>query len=73
MTLYSPARYGKKPSLGVVVPTHPHERNFFAPKDEDRNQEDTLEKKRMTRAFAWNVSKRVHNLKDKLCDILLTI
>ena len=42
---------GRKPFVAVIVPTHPHEHNFFAPKFEDRNQEDTLERERMTQGF----------------------
>ena len=37
----------REPSLGVVQTTHPHERSFFAPKFENRTQEDTLTKKAM--------------------------
>ena len=42
--LRSATKRARKPSLGVIVPTHPHERNFVAPKFEDPNQEYTLEK-----------------------------
>ena len=41
----------RKPSVAVTVPTHPHEHNLFAPKFEDRNQEDTLERERMAQGF----------------------
>ena len=41
---------GKKrecqPSLGVIQPTHPHERNFFAPEFEERSHENTMKKER---------------------------
>ena len=48
--LRSVTKLERKPFLGVMVPTHPRERHFVAPKFEDRNQEDTLENQRMARA-----------------------
>ena len=57
---------GRKPSLGVVQPTHPHERSFFAPKYEERCQEDTLTNERCARREAWDMSNNVYKLKRNL-------
>ena len=57
---------GKRPSLGVIQPSYLHERNFFAPKFEDRTLEDTLAKERWARRAAWDLSKNVHKLRGNL-------
>ena len=48
---------GKGPSLGVIQPSNPQERSFFAPKFDDRTQEDTLAKERWARSAAFDLPK----------------
>ena len=44
---------GKKgPSLGFTQPSSPHERSFFAPKFDDRFQEETINQERWARRAA---------------------
>ena len=61
--LYSPER---KPSLGVIQPTLPDERSFFAPNFEVRTLEDTLAKEWWARREAWEWAKDVCKLKGSL-------
>ena len=43
----------QKPSLGVICPDDPHQRNPNAPKFEDRSQEETERQERDAREAAW--------------------
>ena len=52
-------RENRGPSLGVLQPSHPHERSFFAPKFEDRSQEKTLKQERWARREVWGLTKQV--------------
>ena len=64
LKLCSPPGNGtENPSRGVISPTYPHERSFFAPTFEDRTQEDTLEQERARRE-AWDLARSVNKLKE---------
>ena len=74
--LCSPQKFEREPSLGVVQPTHPHERSFFVSTFEDQTQEDTLAKERWARGEACRLGhKRAQThwrLGSKQGNILLT-
>ena len=55
----------QKPSLGVICPGDPHQRNPNAPKFEDRSQEETERQERYAREAAWKMAKSVLNLKEQ--------
>ena len=55
----------QKPSLGVICPGDPHQRNLNAPKIEDRSQEETEWQERCAREAAWRLAKSVLKLKEK--------
>ena len=58
-------REGKGPSLGVIQLTCPHERSPYAPKLEDRSQEETERQDRCARGDAWRMAKSILKLKEK--------
>ena len=47
----------KNPSLGMICPGDPHQRNPNAPKFEDRSQEETEWQERCAREAAWRLAK----------------
>ena len=47
-------RESKGPSLGIICPSEPHERSLYAPKFEDRSQEETERQERCARGDAWD-------------------
>ena len=49
----------QKPSLGVICPGDPHQRNPNAPKFEDRSQEETERQERDAREAAWKLAKNI--------------
>ena len=53
----------QNPSLGMICPGDPHQRNPNAPKFEDRSQEETERQERCAREAAWKLAKT--NLKVK--------
>ena len=55
----------QNPSLGMIFPGDPHQRNPNAPKFEDRSQEDTARQERRPREAAWNLAKNIFKLKEK--------
>ena len=55
----------KYPSLGMICPGDPHQRNTNAPKFEDRFQEETEWQERCAREAAWRLAKSIHKLKEK--------
>ena len=55
----------KNPSLGMICPGDPHQRNPNAPKFEDRSQEETEWQERCAREAAWRLAKRVFKLKEQ--------
>ena len=55
-----------KPSLGVICPGDPHQRNPNAPKFEDRSQEETEWQERCAREAAWKLAKNILKLQEKL-------
>ena len=54
----------KNPSLGMICPSDPHQRNPDAPKFEDRSQEETEWQERCAREAAWKLAKNVLKLKE---------
>ena len=58
-------RESKGPSLGVMQRTRPHERSPYAPKFEDRSQEETERQERCARGDAWKMAKSILKLKQK--------
>ena len=54
----------QNPSLGMICPGDPHQRNPNAPKFEDRSQEETEWQERCAREAAWNLAKNILNLKE---------
>ena len=64
----------QKPSLGVICPGDPHQRNPDAPKFEDRSEEEETEwQERCARGAAWRLAKKNPEIKGKtLNSILLT-
>ena len=55
----------QKPSLGVICPGDPHQRNHIAPKFEDRSQEETEKQERYAREAAWKMARRILKLREK--------
>ena len=53
------------PSLGMICPGEPHQRNPKAPKFEDWSQEETIWQERCAREAAWRLAKNIKNLKEK--------
>ena len=63
----------QNPSLGVICPGDPHQRNPNAPRFEDRSQEETEWQERRAREAAWSLAKNNLKLKEKdKSSILLT-
>ena len=48
----------QNPSLGMICPGDPHQRNPNAPKFEDRSQEETEWQERCAREAAWKLAKK---------------
>ena len=55
----------QNPSLGMICPCDPHQRNPNAPKCEDRSQEETERQERYAREAAWKMAKCILKLKEK--------
>ena len=55
----------RNPSLGMICPGEPHQRNPNAPKSEDRSQEETEWQEQDAREGAWKLAKSVLKLKEK--------
>ena len=55
----------QNPSLGMVCPGDPHQRNPNAPKFEERSQEETEWQERCAREAAWRLAKNIQKLKEK--------
>ena len=55
----------QNPSLGMICPGDPHQRNPNAPKFEDRSQEETEWQERCAREAAWRLAKNILKLKEK--------
>ena len=53
----------KCPSLNVIQPSYPREESFFAPKFEDRSQEETHRQDRWPRREAWDLVKQVYEVR----------
>ena len=56
----------QNPSLGMICPGEPHQRNPNAPKFEDRSQEETEWQERCAREAAWRLAKSILKLKEKI-------
>ena len=56
----------QNPSLGMVCPGDPHQRNPNAPKFEDRSQEETEWQEQGAREAAWRLAKHILKLKEKI-------
>ena len=52
----------QNPSLGMICPGDPHQRNPNAPKFEDRSQEETEWQERCAREAAWKLAKNILKL-----------
>ena len=55
----------QNPSLGMICPGDPHQRDPIAPKFEDRSQEETEWQERCAREAAWRLAKSILKLKEK--------
>ena len=55
----------QNPSLGMICPGDPHQRNPNASKFEDRSQEETEWQERCAREAAWKLAKNILKLKEK--------
>ena len=55
----------QNPSLGMICPGEPHQRNPNATKFEDRSQEDTEWQEQGAREAAWKLAKSILKLKEK--------
>ena len=55
----------KRPALGVIQPNIPHERSPYAPKFEDRSQEETEMQERCTLGDEWRMARSILKLKEK--------
>ena len=55
----------QNPSLGMICPGDPHQRDPNAPKFEDRSQEETEWQERCAREAAWRLAKNILKLKEK--------
>ena len=51
------------PSLGMICPGEPHQRNPNAPKFEDRSQEETQWQEQGAREAAWRLAKNIPKVK----------
>ena len=49
----------QNPSLGMICPGDPHQRNPNAPKFEDRSQEETEWQERCAREAVWRLAKNI--------------
>ena len=56
----------QKPSLGMVCPGDPHQRNANDPKFEDRSQEETEWQERCAREAAWLLAKNIQKFSSHL-------
>ena len=64
----------QNPSLGMICPGDPRQRNPNAPKFEDRSQEETEWQEQSAREAAWRLAKSVLKIKEeKKSNILVTI
>ena len=55
----------QNPSLGMICPGDPHQRNPNAPKFEDRSQEETEWQEQGAREAAWKLAKSILKVKEK--------
>ena len=55
----------QNPSLGMICPGDPHQRNPNAPKIEEWSQEETEWQERCAREAAWRLAKSIPKLKEK--------
>ena len=55
----------QNPSLGMICPGEPHQRNPNAPKFEDRSQKETEWQEQGAREVAWRLAKNILKLKEK--------
>ena len=55
----------QNPSLGMICPGDPHQRNPNAPKFEDRSQEETEWQERCAREAAWRQAKNILKIQRK--------
>ena len=55
----------QNPSLGMICPGDPHQRNPNAPKFEDWSQEETEWQERCAREAAWRLAKNILKLQEK--------
>ena len=55
----------KGPSLGVIQLKNPHQHSPYAPKFEDRSQDETERQERCARGDAWRLAKNICTLKEK--------
>ena len=55
----------QNPSLGMICPGDPHQRNPNAPKFEDPSQEETEWQERCAREAAWRLAKNILRRKEK--------
>ena len=55
----------QNPSLGMICPSEPHERNPNAPKFEDWSQEETEWQERGAREAVWTLATCIVKLKEK--------
>ena len=58
-------RESKGPSLGVIQIKNPHQGSPYAPKFEDRSQEEAERQERCARGDAWRMAKSILKLKEK--------
>ena len=63
--LHANIRESKGPSLGIICPANPHERSPYAPKFEDRSQEETERQEQCARGDASRLVKSILMLKEK--------
>ena len=56
-------REKKGPSQGIIQKCEPQERNAWAPKFEERTQDETLKQERCASKDAWDLEEDVHKLK----------
>ena len=55
----------QNPSLGMICPGDPHQRNPNAPELEDQSQEETEWQERCAREVAWRLAKNILKFKEK--------
>ena len=55
----------QNPSLGMICPGDPHQRNLNVPKFEDPSQEETEWQERCARGAAWRLAKSILKLMEK--------